>query len=97
MGKAFENVEKLVHIDLVDKENDETVWNMIDNNDYIEEAHVILIESYYLNIDMEIMEYDNKDGICFKLCYMSRLEIDDECRWNGEIYARHCNEMYTSW
>ena len=70
---------------------------MVDNNDYVDEPNVIIIESYYVNIDMEIMEYYNKDGICFKLCYISRLEIDDECKWNGEIYARHCNEMYTSW
>ena len=71
LGKAFENLEKLVHIDLVDNENNESVWDMVDNNDYVDEANVIIIESYYMNIDMEIMEYYNKDGICFKLCYIS--------------------------
>ena len=70
---------------------------MIDSNDYVDEANVIIIESYYVNIDMEIMEYYEKDGIRFKLCFISQVEIDNECKWNGEIYARHCNEMYTSW
>ena len=48
---------------------------MVDNNDYVEEANVILIESYYVNIDMEIMEYYNKDGIFFILCYISQVEL----------------------
>ena len=29
--------------------------------------------------------------------FISRVEIGNECKWNGEIYAHHCNEMYLSW
>ena len=97
LGKAFENIENLLHIDLVEKDVNESVWEMVDSNDYVDEANVIIIESYYVNIDMEIMEYYEKDGIFFKLYFISRVEIDNECKWNGEIYARHCNEMYSSW
>ena len=78
LGTAFKNLESLIHIDLVNKDNNESVWEMIDQNKNVDEANVIIIESYYVNIDMEIMEYYNKDGICFKLCYNSQVEIDDE-------------------
>ena len=37
------------------------------------------------------------DDVCYKLCYVSRTELDDGNTWNGEIYAHHCNIMYTSW
>ena len=71
LGKAFENIENLLHIDLVAKDVNESVWDMVDSNDYVDEANVIIIESYYVNIDMEIMEYYEKDGIRFKLCFIS--------------------------
>ena len=70
LGKAFENIENWLHIDLVEKDVNESVWDMVDSNDYVGEANVIIIESYYVNIDMEIMEYYEKDGICFKLCFI---------------------------
>ena len=52
LGKAFENVEHLIHIDLVEKDVNESVWDMVDSNDYVGEANVIIIESYYLSISI---------------------------------------------
>ena len=63
----------------------------------IYKATVIIIQSYYVNVDSEIDEYFHMDDVCFKLCYVSRVEMDDDWKWNGEIYAHHCNRMYSSW
>ena len=72
LESAFENMEEVIHIDLVNKQNNESVCDMIRNNEYVDGENVIIFQSYYVNIDMEINEYYEKDGICYKLCYVSR-------------------------
>ena len=97
LKQAFENVKNVIHIDLVDKSADESIGDMICNNEGIREANVIIIQSYYVNVDSDIKQYFHMGDVCFKLCYVSRTELDEDNNWDGEIYARHCNIMYTSW
>ena len=46
LKQAFENVNNVIHIDLVDKSADESIRDMICNSEGIREAKVIIIQSY---------------------------------------------------
>ena len=97
LKQAFENVNNVIHIDLVDKSADESIGDMIYSNEGAREANGIIIQLYYVNVDSDIKQYFHMGDVCFKLCYVSTGELDEDNNWNGEIYARHCNIMYTSW
>ena len=97
MKQAFENVNNVIHIDLVDKSADESIGDMICNSEGIREANVIIIKSYNVNVDLGIKQYFHMGDVCFKLCYVSKTELDEDNNWDGEIYSRHYNMMYTSW
>ena len=82
LKQVFENVNNVMHIDLVDKSADESIGDMICNSEGIREGNVIIIESYYVNVDLGIKQYFHMSDICFKLSYLSRTELDEDNNWD---------------